>query len=105
MASQAQCSMIWDGASTKSHSVSAAAEARELGAGQAHVQDVAELVEERRDLAVLAAAPGVSPDGGVKFATIALTGATYSPSAARCPTTSGKAAACPNLPSRGKRSA
>ena len=37
--------------------------------------------------------------------TIALTGATYVPSAARWPITSGKAAACPNLPSRGKRSA
>jgi hypothetical protein len=75
------------------------AEARVLRAGEAHVQDVAELVEERLDLAVLEQR-GRSADGGVKFATIA------SPAPRRCrrgtvADDEGKAAAWPNLPGRG----
>ena len=68
--------MIWDGASTKSALGLGAAEARELGVREAHVQDVAELVEQRLDLAVRPVAQERGPlaAGGVKFATMAFTG-------------------------------
>ena len=56
--------MIWDGASTKSHSVSAPLKRGELGAREAHVQDVAELVEEGLHLGVLEQSEADRPRAG-----------------------------------------